>query len=70
MDLKVTGNALGLDFAPEVGKSWLVSGLVITRRAPQIGHVPIRSAPAGLPSSISATITAPDAVEASTKRVQ
>jgi hypothetical protein len=62
LDVRVEGGRLELEFAPEAGKSWLVSGLVVARRAPRIAHVPVRSASAGAPLHLRATITAPDGV--------
>jgi hypothetical protein len=70
MDLTVTGGRLALEFVPSVGKDWLVSGLVITRRAPHIAHVPVATASPGLPLRIAATITAPDGIEAAALHIQ
>ena len=62
MDLTVTGGRLALEFVPSDGKDWLISGLILTRRAPHIAHVPIVTASPGLPLRVAATITAPDGV--------
>jgi len=62
MDVRVVGGQLALDFVPEAGKTWLVSGLIITRRAPHIGHAAVRSAVPGSRVTFSATITAPDGI--------
>jgi hypothetical protein len=60
MDVLVTGGRLALDFVPEPGKDWLVSGLIFIRHVPHIGHVPVRSARAGTYTNITVSITAPD----------
>jgi hypothetical protein len=60
MDVEVAGGRLALDFVPEPGKDWLVSGIIFTRRVPHIAHVPVLSADAGTFTNIRVTITAPD----------
>jgi len=64
MDVRVSGGQLALEFIPEKGKDWLVSGLTIARRAPHIAHVPLQSAAAGSRTNLAVTITAPDGVQA------
>ncbi len=59
---RVSGGRLEIEFVPGSGGDWLVSGLVITRRAPHIGWVPLRSAPPGAPLFVAPTITAPDGI--------
>jgi hypothetical protein len=61
-DVKVDGSKLEVEIVPESGKGWLMSGLVVTRRAPHIAHVPIRSAAPGSRLHVTATITAPDGI--------
>jgi hypothetical protein len=58
----VTAGRLTVEFVPGSGGDWLVSGLVITRRVPHIGWVPVRSAALDAPLFVSPTITAPDGV--------
>ena len=61
-DVNIRGGKLDLEIVPEAGKSWLLSGLIVTRRAPHVAHVPIRSAAPGSRLRVGATITAPDGV--------
>ncbi len=62
VDALVKGGHLDLDFIPQSGSDWLVSGIVIARQVPHIGHVPLRAVTAGAYTNLSATITAPDGV--------
>jgi hypothetical protein len=64
MNVRVSGGQLALDFIPQPGSDWLVSGLVATRRSPHIGHVPVLNAVPGSRSTFAATITAPDGIAA------
>ena len=61
-DAAVAAGRLTVEFVPGSGGDWLVSGLVITRRVPHIGWVPVRSAALDAPLFLSPTITAPDGV--------
>lgn len=63
MDVTLKGGRLALDFVPEPGKDWLVSGLLITRHAPHIAHVPLRPAAPGSRTNVVVTITAPEGVK-------
>jgi len=60
MDVRVKGGRLDLDFVPEPGRDWLVSGLVITRHAPHIAHVPLRTVAPGSRTNVAVTITGPE----------
>ncbi len=62
MHVRVSGNRLEVAFVPGSGGDWLVSGLIITRRAPHIGWVPPRVAAAAAPLYVAPTVTAPDGV--------
>ena len=62
MDVRVRGGRLALEFIPEAGEDWLVNGLIITRRIPHVGHVPVFAAVAGSTTTISATVAAPDGI--------
>ncbi|NWG14617.1 MAG: hypothetical protein HXY20_13905 [Acidobacteria bacterium] len=64
LDVSVTGGQMAIDLLPGQGSEWLVSGLTITRREPHIGHVPMRAVSPGVRTGISATILAPDGVDA------
>ncbi len=64
LDVRAVGSQMAIDFLPSEGGDWLLSGLTITRRAPHIGHVPVRTASAGSRTNISATVLAPDGIEA------
>jgi hypothetical protein len=63
MDVRAAGGQLAIEFVPSQSREWLVSGLIFTRRAPHIGHIPVASAVPGLRVTIAATITAPDGIE-------
>jgi hypothetical protein len=62
MDTTVSGGKIEIRFVPGSGGDWLMSGLLITRRAPHIGWVPVRSPDTSAPFFVSPTITAPDGV--------
>ncbi len=62
METQIRGGRLVLEFVPEPGEDWLVNALIITRRAPHVGHVPVSVATAGSATNLDATITAPDGV--------
>jgi hypothetical protein len=62
MDIVVSGGSAAIEFVPGAGKDWLVSGLVITRRAPHIGHAPFPTAAPGSRMNLRCTITAPDSM--------
>lgn len=64
MEVRVRGGRLLLEFIPE--KDWLVSGLILARRAPHIAHIPVQAATPGQPLRIAATITAPDGIAEAT----
>jgi hypothetical protein len=60
MNVEVNGGRLTLVFIPEKGKTWLIAGLILARRRPHMGHVPVRTAEGGSRTAIRPTITAPD----------
>ncbi len=62
MNVRVRNGKLVLEFVPERGEDWLVNRLIIARRNPHIGHVPIFAAAAGATTTVSATITAPEGI--------
>lgn len=66
MEARVAAGQLALDFIPEPGKDWLVSGLVFTKHAPHIAHVPLMVVEAGSYTNLVVTVTAPDGVKAAT----
>jgi hypothetical protein len=66
MDITVTGGSLAIDFVPGPGKDWLVSGLVVTRRAPHIGHAPFPTVAPGTRINLRCTVTSPDAIDRAT----
>ncbi len=66
VDARVAGGQLTLDFIPETGKDWLLAGLVFTRRAPHIAHIPLQAVTAGTRTTVAVTVTAPDGVRNAT----
>jgi hypothetical protein len=62
MDVAVSGAKLVLEFVPEPGKDWLLNGLIVTRRIPHIGHIPVYSVTPGSTTTFTATITAPEGI--------
>jgi hypothetical protein len=64
MNVRVAGGRLALDFIPEPGLDWLVSGLIVAWCGPHIAHVPVPNAVPGSRATIAATITAPDGIAA------
>ncbi len=63
MNVHLDRNRLAVDFVPESGSDWLVSGLIIARRAPHIAHIPLRTVAPGSRTIVEVTITAPDGVK-------
>lgn len=47
----------------EPGADWILNGLIVTRMAPHVGHVPLRTAEPGVAQEIEATVQSPDAIE-------
>ncbi len=60
MDLEVKGGILTLSFSPENGSNWLIAGLIIARRSPHLGYVPVRAAEAGSTMAIRPTLSSPE----------
>ncbi len=58
----IANGRLELEINSHPASDWVINALVVREAAPQIGHVPIRTASPG-PLDLTATVTAPDGVD-------
>jgi hypothetical protein len=59
----VNNGKLTITLGADEGKDWVLNGLIITRMAPHIGHVPVRTAEPGAAQRIEASIQSPNGIE-------
>ena len=58
----IANGRLELEINSHPASDWVINALVVREAAPQIGHVPVRTAAPG-PLSVTATVTAPDGID-------